>query len=74
MKTISARDTLALSVAERILLVEEIWDTIVAESSDETDLTDEDKKIIDQRLASYHRNPDGISEWKDVEVYYALRI
>jgi len=31
MRTITASDTLKLSIPERISLVEEIWDTIAAE-------------------------------------------
>ncbi len=43
---ITAKDTLSLSISERILLVEDIWDTIVAESAGETGFTDEEKRII----------------------------
>jgi len=66
MKTITSRDTLILSIPERIILVQEIWDTIVAEITAEQELTIEDKKLIDQRLKAYNKNPDEISEWKDV--------
>ncbi|MEA1968983.1 MAG: addiction module protein [Thermodesulfobacteriota bacterium] len=66
MKAISSKDTLSLSIPERILLVEDIWDTIVEEIKGTKNLTNEDKKIIDQRLEAYNKNPDGISEWKDV--------
>ena len=65
MKKITATDTLSLSIPERIQLVEDIWDTIAAES-DSIELTDEEKKIIDERLEAYHRNPDLGSPWEDV--------
>ncbi len=68
---ITAKDTLSLSISERISLVEDIWDTIVAESivaesAHQTGLTDEEKRMITRRLESYHRNPDKVSEWNDV--------
>ncbi|MDP2681536.1 MAG: addiction module protein [Deltaproteobacteria bacterium] len=65
MKQITATDTLALSIPERIQLVEDIWDTIAAEP-EAIELTAEEKKIIDERLEAYHRNPDLGSPWEDV--------
>ena len=65
MKKITATDTLALSMSERIQLVEDIWDTIVTES-EPVELTEDEKRIIDERLEAYHRNPDLGSPWGDV--------
>lgn len=65
MKKITAADTLSLSIPERIQLVGDIWDTIAAKS-DAVKLTEEDKKIIDERLAAYHQNPESGSPWEDV--------
>ena len=65
MKKIKATDTLDLSIPERIQLVEDIWDTISAEA-DSVKLTEEEKKIIDERLDAYHQNPDLGSPWEDV--------
>lgn len=65
MKKINATDTLDLSIPERIQLVEDIWDTIAAQA-DSLELTENEKKIIDQRLAAYHNNPELGSPWKDV--------
>jgi putative addiction module component (TIGR02574 family) len=65
MKQITAADALGLSIPERIQLVEDIWDTIVIKP-DEIELTEEEKKIIDERLEAYHRNPDLGSPWEDV--------
>ncbi len=42
MKRISATDTLNLSIPERIQLVEDIWDTIAAET-DSIELNEEEK-------------------------------
>ena len=65
MKTLAATDTLDLSIPERIQLVEDIWDTIAVEAG-AVELTEEEKKIIDERLAAYHQNPDLGSPWDDV--------
>jgi putative addiction module component (TIGR02574 family) len=64
-KNITAADALTLSIPERIQLVEEIWDTI-AIKSDAVELTEEEKKIIDERLEAYYQNPDLGSPWEDV--------
>lgn len=65
MNKITASDTLDLSIPERIQLVEDIWDTITAKASS-IELNDEEKKIIDDRLANYRQNPDSCSPWEDV--------
>jgi len=65
MKKQTATDTLNLSIPERIQLVEDIWDTIAAEA-DRVELTEEEKKVIDERLKAYHQNPNLGSPWEDV--------
>jgi len=65
MKKITATDTIALSISERIQLVEDIWDTIATEA-EAIELTEDEKRIIDERLEAYHRNPDLGSPWEDV--------
>lgn len=64
-KNLTAADALALSIPERIQLVEDIWDSIAAET-DAIELTNEEKKIIDERLEEYHKNPALGSPWEDV--------
>lgn len=65
MKKITAADALKLSIPERIQLVEDIWDTI-AENVEAVELTEKEKKIIDERLEAFHGNPDLGSPWEDV--------
>ncbi|MEK6580766.1 MAG: addiction module protein [Nitrospirota bacterium] len=65
MKKITATETLELSIPERIQLVEDIWDTIAAETY-AIELTEDEKRIIDERLEAFHRNPDLGSPWDDV--------
>jgi putative addiction module component (TIGR02574 family) len=65
VKKVSVTDTIALSIPERIQLVEDIWDTI-ATKAEAVELTEDEKKIIDERLTAYHKNPDLGSPWEDV--------
>ena len=65
MKKITATDALALSIPERIQLVEDIWDTITPEATS-VELTEDEKRIIDARLEMYHQNPDLGFPWEDV--------
>lgn len=65
MKQMTATDVLALSIPERIQLVEDIWDTIISEL-ETIELTEKEKEIIDERLDAYHKNPESGSPWGDV--------
>ena len=67
MKKSSLANILELSVAERILLVEDIWDSIAA-APEAVPLTAAQKEELDRRLTAYHRNPDAGSPWHDVAV------
>ena len=55
-----------LSLAERILLVEEIWDSIAAEA-ETLDVPQSHKEALDRRLAAYHADPHAGSSWQDVK-------
>lgn len=65
MHNITAADALRLSIAERIVLVEDIWDSIAA-NADSIELTEEEKGIIDTRLEAHRHNPGTASPWRDV--------
>jgi len=65
MKKITATDTLELSIPERIQLVEDIWDTI-SDKTENVELTEKEKEIIDERLEAYHKNPELGSPWPEV--------
>ena len=55
-----------LSVAERIQLVEDIWDSIAAEP-DEVQLSDELRDELDRRLADQAANPGVSRPWSEVK-------
>jgi putative addiction module component (TIGR02574 family) len=55
-----------LSVPERILLVEEIWDTI-ADENQAFELTDAQKRELDRRLESANRDPGRGRTWDEIK-------
>ncbi len=60
------KDILKLSIPERILMVEAIWDSI-AENEDKLELTSETKQLLDERLEAHENNPKEGSSWEDVK-------
>jgi len=58
-----------LSVPERIVLVEEIWDSI-AEDGGCFELTDSQKEEIDRRLASFEINPAQGRTWDEIRTEF----
>jgi len=60
-----AADILDLSVAERIQMVEDIWDSIAAVPA-AVALNEEQKKELDRRIEAYHLNPEAGSPWPEV--------
>lgn len=55
-----------LPVAERVALVEEIWDSIVEDEA-EFELTDAQKAELDRRLAQRASSGSRGSDWVDVK-------
>jgi putative addiction module component (TIGR02574 family) len=54
-----------LSIAERILMVEEIWDSI-ADDQASVEVTSAQKDELDRRLDAYNDSPDEGRSWKEV--------
>lgn len=54
-----------LSAAERLELVEELWDSI-ADDDEALALTDEQREDLDRRLAEADADPTGGSPWEEV--------
>jgi putative addiction module component (TIGR02574 family) len=65
VSSMTKADILSLSVAERIQLAEDIWDSIV-EVPDAISLTDGQKAELDRRLDAYHQDPTVGSPWEVV--------
>ncbi|HEX7585008.1 MAG TPA: addiction module protein [Prolixibacteraceae bacterium] len=60
------KDILNLSVSERILMVEAIWDSI-PENDEKLELSDETRQLLDDRLATHLNNPNEGSSWEEVK-------
>ena len=65
MGEMSLSDLLKLPVAERIRLVEAIWDSIAA-APEALQLTDAEREELDQRWNAYERDPSLGSPWAEV--------
>lgn len=63
MSKITTGDLLELSVSERIQLVEDLWNSIVA-VPESIALAEAQKQEPDRRLDAYHQNPDAGSPWE----------
>ena len=55
-----------LSVAERIQLAEDLWDSI-SQQQEELPLTEAQKQELDRRLENYKQNPANGSSWEEVK-------
>jgi putative addiction module component (TIGR02574 family) len=62
---VTAADLLELSVAERIQLVGDIWDS-VAEVPEAVEVTGEVLDVVRERFAAYRRDPTAGSPWAEV--------
>ncbi len=60
------KDILELSVAERIQLVEDIWDSIAA-VPESLSLTEAERQELDRRLEAYAENPNQGISWDDLK-------
>lgn len=61
-----------MSVAQRILLVEEIWDTIAVEEV-EVPLTEAQRQDLQRRIAAYEGNPKAGSSWEEVKARLGVK-
>jgi len=59
-------DILELTIAERIQLAEDIWDSVAA-FPEAIPLTDAQKAELDRRLQAYAQNPSGGISWDELK-------
>lgn len=55
-----------LSVEDRVVLVQEIWDSIASEA-ERAPLTEAQRHEVDRRLAAHQANPGAAIPWEKVE-------
>ncbi|MBI2196983.1 MAG: addiction module protein [Candidatus Rokubacteria bacterium] len=58
-------DILSLSVAERLQLVEDIWDSIAAHP-EAVPVTEAQRKELARRKRAHTRNPEAAKPWEEV--------
>ncbi|MBD2626011.1 addiction module protein [Trichormus variabilis] len=59
-------DISELSIAERIQLAEDLWDSILKEQ-EELPLSQAQQQELDRRLENYKKNPTNGSTWEEVK-------
>jgi len=62
----------ALSLSEKILLVEEIWDSIAIEN-ESFELTQTQQDELDRRIKSYNENPNQGRSWEEIKSEFLKR-
>jgi putative addiction module component (TIGR02574 family) len=66
MSMIRLEDILQLSVAERLDLMEKIWDSITA-ISEALPLTEAQCAELDRRMQAHSKNPEDVETWNEVK-------
>ena len=59
-------DISELSIAERIQLAEDLWDSIL-EQQEQLPLSPAQQQELDRRLENYEKNPTTGSSWEEVK-------
>jgi len=59
-------EILQLSVAERVQIVEDIWDSI-GKNPEELPVSEAEKLRLDKRLEDYQHNPNEGIEWETLK-------
>lgn len=60
------QEILQLSIAERIQIVEDVWDSIALEPKS-LPLTENERQELERRLQSYRENPDEGVSWDKLQ-------
>lgn len=65
MSPLVLKEILQLSVAERVQLAEDIWESIVA-SPESLPVTDAQKQELDRRREAHAKDPSSTRSWEEV--------
>jgi putative addiction module component (TIGR02574 family) len=64
--TATLNEIAALSIEDKIRLVQAIWDSIATEQA-YPDLTEPQKRELDERIDDYEMNPDNVLTWQEIK-------
>ena len=64
--SVTLNEIKALSIADRILIVQDILGSIAAEQA-YPDLTTAQKRELDRRITDYETNPDNVMTWQEIK-------
>ena len=62
-----------LGVEDRLALVEQIWDSIAADSA-AVPVTDAQRAELDRRIADHEANPDDVVSWENAKASITERL
>ena len=65
MSPLALKEILQLSVAERVQLAEDIWDSIVA-SPESLPISDAQKKELDRRREAHAKDSSSTRSWEEI--------
>lgn len=60
-----------LSAADRLELLGAVWESF---TSAEAPITEEEKRLLDTRLADFAQNPDDQNPWREVQARLKQRL
>jgi len=66
MSTINFSELLELPINERLKLVSALWDSI-SDNPESLKLTDAERKILDERMEAYMKNPAEGKLWSEIK-------
>ena len=62
-----------LGIEDRLTLVEEIWDSITADSA-AIPLTPTQRDELDRRITEHEANPDDVVPWEEIKTSITKRL
>jgi putative addiction module component (TIGR02574 family) len=57
-----------LTIDDKLLLLDEIWDSIAAAPED-LPITDEQKRVLDRRIAELDAKPNNVVTWEEIKAH-----
>jgi putative addiction module component (TIGR02574 family) len=73
MKLRELPQVMALSTAEKLELIDELWESIAPEL-DQADVSDEEKRLLDERWEKHLANPEAALTLEQLKAAVAARL